>query len=163
MKIVVVSDTHGMNDVIIRIAGYEKNIDMMIHCGDICADADEIRERLDCPFYLVSGNMDFGGSYPEELALTREGHRIYVCHGHRHHVKFDLCELIAAAGDVKADIALYGHTHVARIDEAPGLVIMNPGSPVYPRSVDRIGSYGVIETDAEGRVNAYLKLMPDKW
>ena len=38
MKILVVSDTHGYVDNLERVLDREKNIEMMIHCGDVEGD-----------------------------------------------------------------------------------------------------------------------------
>ncbi len=152
MKIVVISDTHGKNSAILDIMSRESDADMLLHCGDICADVSEIIENINCPFHVVSGNMDFGSPYPNEKVVEAEGHRIYLSHGNRQYVKFGLQELMDAAKDVYADIALFGHTHVALLDEKPGLKIMNPGSPVYPRSAERKGTYGIVEISTGGTV-----------
>ena len=156
MKIVVVSDTHGNNGSILNIMKREPDAAMLLHCGDICADDSEIISRVSCPVHIVSGNMDFGSYFPNEKVIEVEGHRIFMCHGNRQYVKYGLQELIGAARDVEADIALFGHTHVSMVDILPDLWIMNPGSPVYPRNAKRLGTYGIIDIQKE-KVNCYLK------
>lgn len=156
MKIVVVSDTHGNNAAILDIMSREPDAKMLLHCGDICADDREISSKISCPMHIVSGNMDFGSYYPNEEVIEVEGHTIFMCHGNRQYVKYGLQELIDAANDVCADIALFGHTHVSMVDMVPGLWLMNPGSPVYSRNPSRLGTYGIIEIEG-AKTNCFLK------
>ena len=63
-------------------------------------------------------------------------------------MKYGLDKLIAAAKNIDADIALYGHSHQGYTGYEDGLYIMNPGSPVRPRNSG--ASYGVIDITKAG-------------
>lgn len=47
--------------------------------------------------------------------------------------------------ELGANIILFGHTHVPLILEEDNIRIMNPGSVSYPRGVDRIKTFGIID------------------
>ncbi len=48
----------------------------------------------------------------------------------------------------KADIVLFGHTHVAKTEYAEGVYFVNPGSPSCPR--EGRPSYAVIDIEENG-------------
>ena len=68
-----------------------------------------------------------------------EGIKIFYCHGHRYGVKDGREKLAAEAKRRGCGLALYGHTHIAMIDEIDGVMLVNPGSLRYP--VGKGGSY----------------------
>lgn len=148
MKILVISDTHGFIDNAVSLIK-KINPDYTFHLGDMAEDC----KRLEALFpqkiiACVKGNNDyFDKSYPLERIATIDGKKIFACHGHKYNVKSSLLPLTLKAKEVDADIVLYGHTHLAHLEEYDNFVIMNPGS----RS-----TYGIIETD-NGKINAKVK------
>ena len=80
---------------------------------DAPADADYILEQL------------------ELFGLTLK--KIFLTHGHIYGVKRDISLLRQAAVSKGADIAVYGHTHVAVIDDGEDCLVINPGSVSHPR------------------------------
>ena len=103
----------------------------------------------DKTFFAVMGNCDtFLDGVPErEAVLDICGHRIFICHGHTRMVKYGLGGLLAAAKEKKCDIALYGHTHIAReeYDSESKIHMFNPGSIGEPR--DGRFTYGILSLD----------------
>ncbi|MFQ9801733.1 MAG: metallophosphoesterase family protein [Clostridia bacterium] len=62
-----------------------ESVDGVIHLGDYVRDAREAAKVYpNLPFYLVAGNGDSGTAAPSNQILELEGHRLYLCHGHRH-------------------------------------------------------------------------------
>ena len=59
MKILIVSDTHGKHKNLKEILSREKEIDLMIHLGDVEGGEEEIIQMAGCPVEMVSGNNDF--------------------------------------------------------------------------------------------------------
>ena len=59
MKILVVSDTHGHDENLMRVLQREWPIDALIHCGDLEGSEDYIPEAVECPCFFVRGNNDF--------------------------------------------------------------------------------------------------------
>ena len=59
MKILIVSDTHRNEDNLIEVLEKEKNLDLLIHCGDVEGAEDEIEHYAGCKTVFVAGNNDF--------------------------------------------------------------------------------------------------------
>jgi len=146
MRILVVSDTHGDISRVQQILDEDHDFDMIIHLGDYLRDAENIEtEYPNIKVEYVYGNCDFlVGDTPSEKLIEIQGKRILATHGHRYSVKYGPDKLITKARDYKADILLYGHTHVSSLMEGDGFVLLNPGS--ISDSRDSFGeSYAVLE------------------
>lgn len=146
MKILVLSDSHAAMSFM-RLAVGSVKPDAVVHLGDHYDDAQVLAEEFShIPFHIVRGNCDRYRCPPDArdiLCYDVCGVRLYMTHGHLHHVKSMLSQLCADARSMGAAAALYGHTHVADCHrEDDGLWVLNPGS---------CGSFGgsvaVIETD----------------
>ncbi len=149
MRAVVFSDSHGNYDVLEQIMERHKdNADIFIHLGDGERELELIQYVYnDKKIYFVSGNCDWGTDKPDYDLIDFCGKKIFFTHGARFGVKGDLNILKLYARKMNADIALYGHTHIAYTEYDDGLYVMNPGSCGKPRSGNP--SYGVIDiTDA---------------
>ena len=153
MKILIISDTHGLLwylDEVLKKVGL---IDMLIHCGDIQKDEDPIKEAVNCPVYMVAGNNNFGSLLEKELFLNIGNYHIMVTHGHRYSVGYGLDMLAASAKSKGADIVMFGHTHVPLIKKVDGITLINPGSITIPRQSGRRPSYAFMEIDREGEAH----------
>ena len=142
MKLLVFSDSHG--EVRNMLTAVEiVRPDYLIHLGDGWRDFEEVTARFPgLPFAHVPGNCDFGrGGEAKELVLGLEGKTILLCHGHTLGVKHGLLSAAYRAQEVRADLLLFGHTHVPMIDERNGIWGLNPGSI----SSSSHPSYGVVE------------------
>ena len=127
MKVFVFSDSHGSYSDLARILNRE-NPDLAVHLGDHADDAFFLSKETDIPVLWVSGNCDPFSNAPTTHTAELEGHKVYLCHGHTHHVKSSLLQLYYAALERGATLALFGHTH-ARCDETcDGVRLINPGA-----------------------------------
>ena len=125
---------------------------MIVHLGDGERDMDSIAGSLgEILKVQVKGNGDFGSLSPYSSVEIVEGKRIYCTHGHLEMVKYGNYELISSARGEKANIVLYGHTHMPENDYDDGLYILNPGSI-------REGDYGVVDITKAGIVCINMKL-----
>ena len=70
MKILVVSDTHGHDENLMRVLQREWPIDALIHCGDLEGSEDYIPEAVECPCFFVRGNNDFFSDLPKEEVFS---------------------------------------------------------------------------------------------
>lgn len=138
-KLIILSDTHGNGNAVAELLPLIAENDCVIHLGDGAGDMREIRSLYPDKVYAVGGNCDFSTALPQEGELEIEQVKIFYCHGHRYGVKEDREKLAAEAKRRGCDIALYGHTHIAMIDETDGVTLINPGSLRYP--VGKGGSY----------------------
>ena len=157
-RILVVSDTHGRNKIFKKLLEKEAPFDMLIHCGDIQGDIYAVTGTSPAyQIYAVKGNCDYR-DYPSEILIGSVGHLILVTHGHEigYNVRYSNTGLYAAAERNGADIVLYGHTHIAEIDEHNGIFIMNPGSLTLPRG-QKEPTYGILELERGQYPRMYIK------
>lgn len=145
MRLLIVSDTHGNDTALIKAYDQAGLIDGVIHLGDGEQDTLLLETLIEGSILKVAGNCDLGSSAPRELLVTLEGRRILLTHGDRYTVKSGLAQLVARGKDAGADLVLYGHTHLARIEEQDGLLLLNPGTLW---SCSSFQSYAILETNA---------------
>ncbi|MBQ8295400.1 MAG: metallophosphoesterase [Clostridia bacterium] len=138
-KLIIISDTHGNTKGLEKLRPLIAENDYVVHLGDGGADMRELRGEYPEKVYQCGGNCDFFSPLPEDGELEIEGVKVYYCHGHKYHVKSELTALAAEAKRRGCDIALYGHTHIAKITEMEGVMLINPGS--LRRAVGEGGSY----------------------
>lgn len=158
MKILVLSDSHSTLSFMRRCIDAVKP-DLMIHLGDHFDDGVAMKEEYPgIPVYQVPGNCDRYRCPPDqpEILIPRIGGvTVYMTHGHCHKVKIYLGALLRDARASKAQIALYGHTHVPDChQEEDGLWVLNPGSCGYFG-----GSAGLLEIE-DGRITS-CRLLTD--
>lgn len=145
MKILIVSDTHRNEDNLIEVLEKEKNLDLLIHCGDVEGAEDEIEHYAGCKTVFVAGNNDFFSRLPREAELQVEGMKVWVTHGHNYYVNANPEYIRKEARIRNIDVVLYGHTHRPIIEKTEDLIVINPGSLTYPRQEGRRPSYAVLE------------------
>ncbi len=125
--LVILSDTHGKRSAIDRIGHLFGENDYVIHLGDGAADMRKTREQYPDKTIVLRGNCDIGLG-EDERVLEVEGVKILCCHGHKYGVKSSLTRLWLRAQELGCTVALYGHSHVAAIDEQDGVLCVNPGA-----------------------------------
>ena len=145
MRILVLSDSHGMPSRILDAVEAHPEAEALIFLGDGERDLDTVESYYHSLSNVikVAGNCDFSSSLPLLRVVTLGGKKIYCTHGHAEHVKYGTDELILRARQEGADIVLYGHTHTGVTCYDDGLYIMNPGSI-------RDGHYGMIDIVSGG-------------
>lgn len=142
MKFIVFSDSHeytnGMDQAIAR----HPEIRHIIHCGDMACDMEYLRQVYGTTHSIcgVCGNNDFSAPEPYSHIVLCSGHKIYITHGHREHVKSSLYLLRQKTVENGCDICIFGHTHRPFFEEQDGLTILNPGSIGYFRR-----EYAIVE------------------
>ncbi len=147
MLAAVVSDTHGITGEVVRVL-QRYRLDALFFLGDYCPDGRTIADELkpDLPLFAVAGN---GDAFRDCLKPTRQtvklgGKTFFLAHGHQFRVKQMLEPLMEAGQEAGAEIILYGHTHIPRIERWGSGWVMNPGSAAFPRGVDD-ATFGLIE------------------
>lgn len=157
MKILIVSDTHGSLHNFDTVIEREKEIDMLLHLGDVEGDDDYMETVMDCPVHIVGGNNDYFSRLPGEMEIRIGSHKVFLTHGHGYHVSVDTRRLKQAARARGADIVMYGHTHRPEIDLEDDVKVINPGSLSYPRQAGRKATYIIMEIGNTGTAEFYLK------
>jgi putative phosphoesterase len=133
----VISDTHGV--LMPEVVQALKDVDLIIHAGDIGNPEvlDDLRQIA--PVVAVRGNMD-GGEWALKLPRTEivevGDALLYVLHD-----KLDL-GIDPSASGIRAVIS--GHTHRPSAVEHGDVLFLNPGSSAYPR-FHRLASLALLD------------------
>lgn len=128
MKVLIMSDSHGLTDEVLKIKNAHQ-VDYMIHCGDSELPADH--EALEDVF-TVKGNCDLDDLFPEVMVQEIGGWRFMLIHGHQYGVKSSLQRLQYAAIEKEAHVVCFGHTHLLYVDQVDERLFINPGSICFP-------------------------------
>ena len=151
MKIAVFSDTHGSVSRLPLIKASLKDIDAVLHLGDLAPDGAKIASELGVPCYAVLGNCDYTHGGPYERVETLGGVRMFLTHGHRYLSPYTIA---LAAMERDCSLALFGHTHIPLIAQQDGCLLVNPGSFNLPRGGSKPG-YAIL-TLKNGAADAEL-------
>ena len=177
MLLGLISDTHVPEagaelwpQVYDRLAG----VDLILHGGDIheLPLIDEL-ERI-APIYVARGNGDDGsGGRPvqpedprlrEAWSLEIEGYRVGLTHDMAlpEWPPYRTVETMMDRYFGRPQhIVVHGDTHVASVETVRGVLLINPGSPMYPRNLDtRLGTLAFLEIDRHG-ARAWLEQLDE--
>ncbi|MCR4590965.1 MAG: metallophosphoesterase [Lachnospiraceae bacterium] len=152
MKILIVSDTHGSMGNLRECIRRTSPIDMLIHCGDVEGQEQEIREACGCECHIVSGNNDYFSDLPREEEFMIGSHRAFLTHGHSYGVSMGYDRIVDEAEARGVDMVFCGHTHKPKKEVIGGIRVLNPGSLSYPRQEGRRPSYMTMEFDRNGSI-----------
>jgi putative phosphoesterase len=127
--------------------------DAILHAGDVCVPSvlDELAEFA--PVHVVAGNNDgpdvVAWGAPETLELTLEGVHIAMIHdsGQKEGRLTRMRNRFP-----KADLVVYGHSHIPMDITGTNLRIFNPGSPTDRRRQPQ-GTIGELDI-ADGQLLA---------
>ncbi len=132
MKVLVVSDSHGKVDNLIRAVELTQP-DYVLHLGDCQRDLEKLRQTFPMlPVEGVPGNCDYGSCDQPERLIELVGVRILMLHGHTRGVKSDVMRAVWAARECGAQVLLFGHTHRPMVDNDGALLVLNPGAAGDP-------------------------------
>ena len=172
MKILIVSDSHGINGPL-KETIQKESPGMLIHLGDAEFSQSEIASWAGAPktpCVFVRGNCDIYSYDPSIVknfaVFNLKGHRFYCTHGNRERVNYGLLTLSLTAQEKGCDIVLFGHTHVpydsfgdvvssygryyGNDGYSSGPRILNPGSVSLPRGGSKRG-YMIMDMEDDGR------------
>lgn len=156
MRILIISDTHGSHRNLDEVLEREKDIDMLLHLGDVENDDDYIEAVMDCPVHIVAGNNDYFSYLPREKEIQIGKCKVFMTHGHNYYVSMNTERLRQAARQRGADIVMYGHTHRPKVDASEDVIVVNPGSLSYPRQEGRRATYIIMEINRAGEAEFTL-------
>lgn len=130
-------------------------VDHIIHAGDICTKIFLSDLERIAPISYVRGNTDFRNkTWPRLLRLNFEKISIGVAHQLENLASFD----------PNPRIFIYGHTHIAKLQEIEGgTLTINPGSITRPRSYSFVANSKVPRptvaflTIEDGIISAIIK------
>ena len=155
MKVIVVSDSHGRNNLLFELQEKYKDADAFIHCGDLEDDP-----RLFPGWVFVRGNNDYFGDFVNErIVYLDNGHKIFMTHSHRCTYAYRKDSLYQKALTNQCDIVCYGHTHVSDITWKDNVLLLNPGSLWLPRDGNP-PSFAILETKGS-KIDVKIIFEPD--
>ncbi|MDO5559992.1 MAG: metallophosphoesterase [Oscillospiraceae bacterium] len=151
MRIVVMSDSHGIYCVLDKIVSAHPEADLYIHLGDGQKECDLLRQLYpDKNFCFIRGNCDTSSELPlSQVIKVNNDHTIFAAHGHTYNVKYGLSAIRKEAKCAGADIILFGHSHFRYCGYEDETWIMNPGSCMIPRDGNK-PSYGIVDVTDSG-------------
>lgn len=143
MKVGIVSDTHGRDDLLRAAIEKLKNngAEVLVHCGDVGShECVEILGQSGMKIYMVAGNSDKFhpmlksaadawniNFHPVCLEFSVNGHTLAVTHGNDD-------EIIASLKSCdKVKYLCHGHTHKIRDEVSGNCRMINPGAIHNPR------------------------------
>ncbi|MBJ6727618.1 metallophosphoesterase family protein [Geomesophilobacter sediminis] len=150
MRILVLSDSHGNYGRALKAHELAGAVDHVVHLGDGEEDARLLEDVLEIPVLRVAGNCDLGSRLPQERLVRFGNTPVLITHGNRYHVKGGLAHLARRGREAGAAVVLYGHTHLAQVDQDDEILLINPGALQGNR-----GSYAIVTIEA-GRIEAEL-------
>ncbi len=131
MKVLVFSDSHGRKELVDRMLSKEPDCKEVIFLGDGMSDVEWVREFYpEKRFTCVRGNNDWSYTVSTEAYKHFDGVTLFATHGDKLEVRTTIFYLCKQAAAVKAKLALYGHTHVAKTvtESSSGVTAVNPGA-----------------------------------
>ena len=153
MKVVVLADTHAprrWRSCPPQVARELRGADLILHAGDVCTAAVLTELTQYAPVTAVLGNNDgrdvaeWGAAPMAELTL--DGLRVAMLHDSGP-ASGRLARMRRAFP--RADLVVFGHSHIPLDQSGYGLRIFNPGSPTDRRRQPH-GTLGVLRiSDAE--------------
>ncbi|MSQ14979.1 MAG: metallophosphoesterase [Dehalococcoidia bacterium] len=173
MRLGLISDTHmpgasldDSRELPKQVIKALENVEMILHVGDIfAASCLDWLEKHIAPVCAVefagAGLIKDDPRVEEKRVLELEGHRIGMVHDfHAQGMPEEPIEGAIERYKDKGlsvrkvteqffgspiDIVIFGHTHDRLMEEHDGILLVNPGSPVLPKQMRRLGTVGILE------------------
>ena len=155
-KIGVISDTHipsRTKTLPPEIFTLFKDVNSIIHCGDIVSEDVLIELNSIAPVIGVKGNMD-----PGEITLPKEqviliNNTITACVAHGSGSPFGLRDkLYKVFTKNKPHIILYGHSHIPENSKYNDILFFNPGSATCGNEYNSVGIINISNVDVKGEI-----------
>ena len=156
MKVLVVSDSHSFEQHLREVLLKEKDCPVVFHLGDGMSEVERLKDSFpEKKFIYVKGNNDRNSDGEYYAYKYIEGNTIIATHGHLDSVNYSLYDLFSRAESVRANVALYGHTHKQNMqyDSYSGIYAINPGALCS-------GQYAVLSLTKDG-VDVNFKRLSD--
>jgi putative phosphoesterase len=145
MRIGILSDTHDYLDP--RIGEIFRNVDHILHAGDVGSNAVLCELAAIAPVTAVLGNTDGGLHLNLTEAITLGG-RKFLLH-HIVHPRALTEEFKARLAHERPEAVIFGHTHKPFNEVLDGVLFFNPGYAGKPRfALER--SVAILHCDAAG-------------
>ena len=157
-KIMIVSDSHGRQDNLRKVAKVmDGSLDLVLHLGDAQCSQEELEQIMQTPVCMVRGNCDSSlGGQPISRIEQIEGHSIFMTHGHQYGGLFGLDSMKEAAEENGCSILMFGHIHEPVIEPYSKIAVINPGSISLPRQDGHRPTYIIMHISDQGIIDYNL-------
>ena len=152
-KILVISDSHGFEGNVRKLAERIKDIDLLIHLGDFESGLHRIESMVNCDICAVPGNNHFGSGLEQDRVVEINNHRFFLTHGHKYGVYYGLYGLYNKEKENNCDVVLFGHTHKPIIKYMDDITFVNPGSISLPRQNYKEPTFLTIDFDKNNEIH----------
>ncbi len=119
MKVLVISDTHGV--LLPETEAAVSRADAVIHAGDFETEENfnsiKVALKPGAPFFAVRGNNDRRFDLPEEMSFELGGYKFLLKHNRK-----------GLSPDSDVNFVIFGHTHRFYRKTIDGKLWLNPGS-----------------------------------
>jgi uncharacterized protein len=159
MKILIVSDSHGRNQNLVKVIDKVSPIDLLVHLGDFEGKTESISDLVSCKCELVAGNNDFFTSADKEKLISIGNYRVFMTHGHRYGINYGTDRIKDMARSHWADMVFCGHTHRPLIEISDDVWVINPGSISQPRQEGGKPTYIIMDIDSSGKAHFTLNYL----
>lgn len=153
-RIGVISDTHGV--VHPAVPEVFKNVDHIIHAGDICGEHVLEALRKLAPVTSVEGNNDGLSTGEDILRFSLSGLRILLTHILPRPAKRD-GRVVESLKSEPADVVFFGHSHLPHNEVLDGVRYFNPASS-GPRRFNYPVSVGLFEKTGKAWKSLHVAL-----
>ena len=135
MKILVIGDTHGNNDIIVDL--YEKypHMDAYLHAGDSCSDPYSLY-----PFQTVRGNCDYFYDINDVFTMRTPYGKLLM-----KHVPNMTFQQLKKEG---VKIYITGHLHARKFYKQEDIYYISPGSTCRERD-NYSNGYAILDITSE--------------
>jgi putative phosphoesterase len=162
LRIGVLSDTHQNVRLARDALQLISPLDFFLHLGDYVEDARVLSRVTGIPCRFVKGNGDIAQRGPRELSFTLWGIRIWAIHGDQFDEGGTIDEeiLLLEARKIRAQVVLFGHSHVQVCRVTEGIHLLNPGHMMIS---SEHGTLGVLTLSPQGGIKAELLQFPNTY
>jgi putative phosphoesterase len=122
---------HGYEEIVDKILEYNPDSDYVISLGDTELTQEYL---INHDIIHIKGNYRHDPGFVFERDFLVEGKKFFLTHGHKYAVHRGLNKLGKHILGKDYDVVLYGHTHIASINEYDKTYFINPGSCARPRN-----------------------------
>jgi len=140
VRVALLSDTHMMKPSQALITAYEqvmKDLDAVMHCGDITGEQVFSFLNSHPRFFAVAGNMDSGqwaDTLPRKRTVRLGQFQIGLVHGFGLGAGPLAEKVVSSFSGQDLDLVCFGHTHKRLFEpDLYSLPVLNPGSFALPK------------------------------
>jgi hypothetical protein len=157
VRIGLLADTHipGASESLpLRVKEVFAGVDLILHAGDIyiASVLDELEELA--PVLAAKGDDDY---VVDNDNRVKETHTL-VINGICLHLIHKMPSTLFRAWirgksqdgelDNAPDVLVFGHTHCDLIYDLEGILLINPGTPTFPKYPAALGTVGIIDIES---------------